>query len=94
MDDAWPSPTAGVASVSINLCRTWGPDNGPSFRAVEGALDPFPVRPHWGRQPYLRTPDFHRSVYPPWNGFIQLRHQLVTTGTFINTSLRRLSSER
>ncbi|WP_282433185.1 D-arabinono-1,4-lactone oxidase [Brevibacterium sediminis] len=89
-DDAWLSPTGGDAAVSLNTVRTWGNDNRAFFRAMEEALDPFPGRPHWGKQPYLRTADFYRSVYPLWDDFIQLRRQMDPSGTFLNAPLRRL----
>ncbi|HEV7185326.1 MAG: FAD-binding protein [Actinomycetales bacterium] len=89
-DDAWLSPSGGVESVSVNTVRTWGNDNRPFFRAIEEALAPFPGRPHWGKQPYLRDPDFYREVYPRWDEFIQLRRELDPSGTFLNGPLRTI----
>jgi FAD/FMN-containing dehydrogenase len=91
-DDGWLSPSQGQESISINLSRTYRKDNGPFYRAVEEALAPFPGRgrPHWGKQPHLRTADFYREIYPRWDEFIALRRQLDPTGTFLNEALRGL----
>ncbi|GAA0319480.1 FAD-binding protein [Kineococcus aurantiacus] len=89
-DDAWLSPTQGQESITVNLCRTWGPDNRPFFHAADEALAPFPARPHWGKQPYLRDREFFRTLYPRWDDFVRLRRRLDPTGTFLNAPLRPL----
>jgi FAD/FMN-containing dehydrogenase len=89
-DDSWLSPAFGRDSVTINVCRTFGRDNGPFFRAIEDALAPFQGRPHWGKQPYLGDAEAYRAIYPRWDDFIDLRRQLDPTGIFLNAPLRAL----
>jgi FAD/FMN-containing dehydrogenase len=89
-DDAWLSPTGGVEAISVNTVRTWGPDNRPFFRGIEDALAPFPGRPHWGKQPYLREVEYYREVYPRWEEFLRLRREMDPTGTFLNGPLRAI----
>jgi xylitol oxidase len=63
-DRLWMSPQYGRDTVAIHF--TWVPDQPAVERAlvaVEGALEPFEARPHWGklflgRPPYERSADF------------------------------------
>lgn len=91
-DDLWLSPAQGTDATGIHF--TWVADQ-PGVEAVlpelEAALEPFAMRPHWGK---LFTAERLRErlpeLYPQWNDFRALRAELDPRGAFANPYLAAL----
>ncbi|MFJ4923847.1 FAD-binding protein [Streptomyces sp. NPDC088725] len=88
-DELWMSPTQGRDSVAFHF--TWFPDTEavtPVLTAMEEALAPFDVRPHWGK--LFTTPaERLRELYPRYDDFTALTAKLDPRGTFRNDLLER-----
>jgi xylitol oxidase len=89
-DDLWLSPCHGRPSVALHF--TWEQD-WPAVRellpAIEGALDPFEPRPHWGKL-FTMAPEVVASRYPHREAFVELANRLDPNGTFRNEFVDRL----
>lgn len=88
-DDLWLSPFHDRDSVAIHF--TWIEDAAavaPAVAAVEGALRPLDVRPHWGKV-FDLNPDLVRSSYPRMDDFVDLHRRLDPTGKFANQFVDR-----
>ena len=91
-DELWLSPAFGTDVVGIHF--TWKPDQPGVERllpVIEGALEPFGARPHWGKLFTLdgaaeRMP----QLYARWDDFAALRRRLDPRGVFGNDFLSRL----
>lgn len=88
-DDTYLSPAYGRETVTISLHHNAGlpfeayfNDIEPIFRAYEG-------RPHWGKKHNLKAEDL-RPLYPMWEQFAEMRHQLDPQGIFLTPYLRDL----
>lgn len=88
-DDRWLSPMVERDTVGFHF--TWRPD-WPAVRdalpAVEGALEPFDVRQHWGKLftiPAQRV----RAAYPRRRQFVELARALDPRGAFANDFVER-----
>ena len=88
-DPLWMSMASGRASAAIHF--TWQPD-WDGVRAVlpliEGALEPFDPRPHWGKL-FTMSPDRVRASYERMPSFAALLERYDPTGTFRNGFLDR-----
>ncbi|HEV7810887.1 MAG TPA: D-arabinono-1,4-lactone oxidase, partial [Candidatus Limnocylindrales bacterium] len=86
-DDQWLSPAFGRDSISFHF--TWRPD-WPSVRealpAIEGALEPFGLRPHWGKLFTVR-PERVRDAYPMRPAFVELARSFDPERRFSNRFL-------
>ncbi|MEU5631727.1 FAD-binding protein [Streptomyces rishiriensis] len=87
-DEQWLSPSHGRDTVALHF--TWIEDTAavlPVVRAVEGALEPFEPRPHWGKV-FQLPPDAVRGRYPRIDDFTALARVLDPAGKFSNAFVR------
>lgn len=88
-DDLWMSPAHGRDSVAFHF--TWFPDTAavtPVLIAIEEALAPFGVRPHWGK--LFTTPaERLRELYPRYDDFQALIARRDPRGVFRNDLMER-----
>ncbi|MFI5820888.1 FAD-binding protein [Streptomyces rishiriensis] len=87
-DEQWLSPSHGRDTVALHF--TWIEDTTavlPVVRAVEGALEPFEPRPHWGKV-FQLPPDAVRGRYPRIDDFTALARVLDPAGKFSNAFVR------
>ena len=88
-DDLWLSPAQGMDAVAFHF--TWVRDTAavtPVLGAIEQALAPFGVRPHWGKV-FTTPPARLRELYPHYEDFERLMTRYDPTGTFRNPYLDR-----
>ncbi|MFF2065440.1 FAD-binding protein [Streptomyces sp. NPDC058200] len=88
-DDLWLSPAYGRDSVAFHF--TWFPDTAavtPVLGAIEEALAPFAVRPHWGKL-FTTSPERARELYERYADFEKLTARLDPRGTFRNDLIER-----
>lgn len=86
-DDLWLSPAQGIDAVAFHF--TWIRDTAavtPVLGAIEEALAPFDVRPHWGKV-FTTPPARMRELYRHYADFERLVTRYDPTGTFRNTYL-------
>jgi xylitol oxidase len=89
-DELWLSPHQGRDNLGIHF--TWL--NRPEavrelLPAIEAALAPFDVRPHWGKW-YAMGADEIVAKYPRYDEFVALRERLDPTHRFGNAYLERV----
>jgi xylitol oxidase len=88
-DDLWMSPCYRRDSVAIHF--TWKP-NWEGVRGVlplvEAKLEPFQVRPHWGKL-FTMAPETVRSRYAKLPDFRRLAERCDPVGKFRNEFLDR-----
>ncbi|MYV54177.1 D-arabinono-1,4-lactone oxidase, partial [Streptomyces sp. SID3212] len=88
-DDLWLSPAYGRDTVAFHF--TWIPDTGavtPVLGAIEEALAPFGVRPHWGKL-FTTGPERMRELYERYADFERLTARLDPAGVFRNELIAR-----
>jgi xylitol oxidase len=88
-DELWLSPGYGRDSLALHF--TWLPDQAavaPALAALEEALDPFAVRPHWGKL-FGISPQTLAGRYPRLDDFRRLRSALDPAGKFGNEFVDR-----
>ncbi|WP_329073166.1 D-arabinono-1,4-lactone oxidase [Streptomyces sp. NBC_01429] len=88
-DDLWLSPAYGRDSVAFHF--TWFPDTAavtPVLDAIEEALEPYAVRPHWGKL-FTMEHERLRGLYERYADFEALTAKLDPRGTFRNDLLER-----
>lgn len=88
-DNLWLSPVYGRDSVAFHF--TWIPDTvavTPVLEAIEEALAPFGVRPHWGKL-FTMGPERVRGLYERYADFEALTARLDPRGTFRNDLVDR-----
>ena len=81
-DDHWLSETGGVDAVGFHF--TWVNDDArvaPAVAAVEEALRPFDVRPHWGKV-FSTSPSGIAAAYPHLDDFRRLVSRVDPGGVF------------
>ncbi|MHA8052157.1 FAD-binding protein [Aquirufa sp. OSTEICH-129A] len=88
-DELWLSPAYQQDSIAIHF--TWKPDT-PNVMAVlpkiEAALEPFEVKPHWGKL-FTMSPQKLHSRYSKFKDFQALAKRLDPNGHWANEFLRR-----
>ena len=88
-DNLWMSPCYGEPHVTIHF--TWKPD-WPSVQAllpkIEKTLEPFDVRPHWGKL-FSISPAKLRNSYPKLPDFVDLCRGYDSNRKFRNDFLNR-----
>ena len=88
-DKLWMSPCYGEPRVTIHF--TWKPD-WPSVQGllpvIEKELEPFDVRPHWGKLFTIKPAKLH-AAYPKLPDFIDLCKRYDSKGKFRNDFLNR-----
>jgi xylitol oxidase len=83
-DRLWLSPAYGRPTVGLHF--TWVDDPavfGPAVAALEGALEGFEARPHWGKI-FGTDPGRVRAMYPKLADFEALARRHDPEGTFTN----------
>jgi xylitol oxidase len=91
-DELWLSGSFGRDTVGLHF--TWIPDQArvtAFLPNLEAALDPFEVRPHWGKLTTI-APATIRSRYPKWGEFERLVDALDPQRAFRNAYLDALLS--
>ena len=87
-DELWLSPMYERETVGLHF--TWRREQAAVERAVaaiESALEPFAVRPHWGKVFAMRA-DRIATLYPRLTDFRALRDELDPRGALTNAWLR------
>ncbi|MEV0802844.1 D-arabinono-1,4-lactone oxidase [Kribbella sp. NPDC050281] len=88
-DELWLSPSQGRDTVALHF--TWIQDESavrPVVTALEEALDPLDVRPHWGKV-FAADAALLRARYPKVPDFIALAAKYDPAGKFRNPYLDR-----
>ncbi|MEV8391561.1 MULTISPECIES: D-arabinono-1,4-lactone oxidase [unclassified Streptomyces] len=88
-DELWLSPAYGRDTVAFHF--TWHPDTAavtPVLEAIEEALAPFGVRPHWGKL-FMMGPERVAALYERYADFEALTAKLDPRGVFRNDLLER-----
>ena len=83
------SPNHGRPSLVLSVSGVPGTDYWPYLRAVDGLLDTFDGRPHWGKL-HLLTRERLDRLYPEADRFREIRRSLDPGGVFLNDHLRPL----
>jgi xylitol oxidase len=86
-DELWLSPSQGRDTVALHF--TWVQDESvvrPVVAALEEALDPLEVRPHWGKV-FAADAATLRARYPKVPEFIELAGRYDPEGKFRNPYL-------
>jgi len=88
-DDAWLSPAHGRATVTLSVHQ----DGRLPFRELFADLEPLlrehGGRPHWGKWHGCTAREL-RPLYPRFDDFARLRHELDPEGRFLSPHLRAL----
>lgn len=87
-DDAHLSTAHGRDTAYVAVHQFVGMPYEPYFRAVEGIMDRFEGRPHWGKR-HFQTAETLAPRYPGWQAFQAARAELDPGGTFTNDYVRR-----
>ncbi len=88
-DDAMLSTASGRDSGFVAVHMFQGMEWEPYFRAVEGLMDRFDGRPHWGKR-HFQTAATLRGRYPEWDAFQRVRARLDPRGVFANDWTERV----
>ncbi len=86
-DALWMSPAYGRDSVALHF--TWKPlgnQLNPVLKHIESALQPFGVRPHWGKVFHIQPTDV-QAQYERLSDFQALRERYDPQGKFMNRFL-------
>jgi xylitol oxidase len=89
-DEQWLSPSYGRDTVALHF--TWVDDTAavlPVVRRVEGALDAFEARPHWGKV-FTVPAAALRERYPRLGDFRALARELDPVGKFTNAFVQNV----
>jgi L-gulonolactone oxidase len=84
LSTAYERPTAYIA-----VHQYVGMEFETYFRAVEGIMDEYEGRPHWGKRHYQSAATL-RSRYPEWDRFAEIRERFDPERRFENDYLRRV----
>lgn len=98
----FPVEIRASAADDIPLSTGFGRDSGwvaihqyprmeyePYFRMVEGIMDDYGGRPHWGKM-HFQTAETLAPRYPEWDAFARARVELDPAGVFRNEYLDRV----
>ncbi len=91
-DDVPLSPAYGREScyIAVHIYhRTPAAEADAWFRAVEGVMDDYGGRPHWGKL-HFQDAETLAPRYPDWDAFGKLRQELDPDRTFANAELERV----
>jgi len=88
-DDALLSPAGGRDTCYIAVHVFDRMEFEPYFRIVEGIMDGFGGRPHWGKR-HFQTAETLRPRYPEWDRFQRVRARLDPEGRFGNAEIDRV----
>jgi L-gulono-1,4-lactone dehydrogenase len=82
-DDALLSPAHERETAYVAVHQYQGAVWEPYFRAVEGIMDEYEGRPHWGKR-HFQTAETLVGRYPRWRDFQKVRARLDPEGRFRN----------
>ena len=88
-DDAFLSTAHGRETCYIAVHQYLGMEYETYFRAVEGIMDGFGGRPHWGKRHYQSAATL-APRYPAWERFAAVRDELDPERRFGNDYTRRV----
>ena len=91
-DDVPLSTSYGRDSAYIAVHIFKGMESEPFFRDVESIMKEHTGRPHWGKM-HFQTAEQLNVLYPRFNDFLQVRHQLDPTRMFANDYTRQVFGE-
>lgn len=92
-DDIWLSPTYKRDAVYFAI-HTYHKSLVPEyFTDVEQLAMKYQGRPHWGKIHYQNA-TYLKTVYPKWEEFMKIRKELDPKGTFSNTYIESVFSEK
>lgn len=88
-DDSWLSPFYQQDSASISIHQYHKQDCQHIFKLVEPIFQKYQGRPHWGKMHTMNAQQL-QALYPHWEAFMQLRHQLDPQQKWVNPHLQYL----
>ncbi|GAB6927822.1 D-arabinono-1,4-lactone oxidase [Paenibacillus sp. JCM 10914] len=88
-DDIWLSPAYGRDSAYIAIHMYRGMPHAEYFNAMERIFLRYGGRPHWGKMHSLEAAQL-QEMYPMWESFQQVRHELDPDGIFLNDYVGKL----
>ena len=88
-DDALLSPSHERDTVYIAVHQYRGMEWRPFFEAVEGIMNGYYGRPHWGKR-HFQTAETLAPRYPAWEEFQRARDELDPKRTFTNEYAARV----
>jgi FAD-linked oxidoreductase len=88
-DDALLSTAHGRATAYIAVHQYLGMEYETYFRGVEGIMDDYGGRPHWGKRHYLSAATL-APRYPEWERFTEIRARFDPEGRYENDYTRRV----
>jgi FAD-linked oxidoreductase len=88
-DDIWLSPFYQRDSAVISVHMYAGMPFDEYFAGCEAIFRNHRGRPHWGKMHSLTAHEL-RDMYPQWDRFHAVRHQLDPQGLFMNDHLNRI----
>lgn len=88
-DNGWLSLSHGRQSCYIAVHMAQGMDFGDYFADMEAIFRDFDGRPHWGKRHTLSRARL-TELYPKFDDFLRLRHELDPDMTLLNTYLRNV----
>ena len=88
-DDIPLSTAHGEERAYLAVHVFWGTPYEQYFRAVEGIMDDYDGRPHWGKL-HFQTAASLRDRYPEWDAFAAVRDRVDPDRRFTNPYLQRV----
>jgi L-gulonolactone oxidase len=88
-DDSWLSPAHDRDTAYIAVHQFRGMAWEGYFRSVEGTMNEYGGRPHWGKR-HFQTAATLAERYPHWEDFLAARARLDPEGRFRNAYLDRV----
>jgi L-gulonolactone oxidase len=88
-DDIAVSTASGRDSAYLAFHVPAAVDHEPYFKLVSRVLDPYGMRPHWGKIHDLDA-ELLRTRYPRFDQFVAIRDRLDPQGIFSNRYLERV----
>ncbi|MFD2177223.1 D-arabinono-1,4-lactone oxidase [Veronia pacifica] len=92
-DDIFISPANGRDSAYIAVHMFKGMPYKDYFNAIEAIFTKYGGRPHYGKMHSLKSEDFTK-LYPNWQRFAEIRHDLDPDGIFLNPYLKDMLTTR
>lgn len=88
-DHHWLSQAYGADAACISVHEAANRECEPFFRAAQEIFLGYGGRPHWGKTHFCESAVLAR-LYPRWDDFQRVRHELDPQGLFLNPYLRTL----
>ena len=88
-ENAYLSQANARPSACISIHQEASRDCLPFFRAAQAIFLNFDGRPHWGKTHFCTSRHLEK-LYPHWDDFMSVRHELDPCGIFLNEHLRQV----